>query len=631
MGRIVTLGLFLLAFSLPLLAADVALVAPGRAPANSHFEISWQGEVRKGDVITFGTEAAKPKPYMSRVYPTKADSGTLRAPEVAGLYTIVYVRGDVVLASVAFEATALTATLDAPDSVAANAEFEVEWTGPANQGDVITIGTVTGRPIPYKSRAYTAKSGPTVKLRTPEKPGDYSVVYSSGRIVVAHIPLRVTGLEATIVVPAEVRAESDFEVKWTGPDNPGDRLAVYEADGGIRPYTSRAYTNGSGGLVMLTAPAKPGRHSVAYVSGSTTVHFVPFEVSDLAAGLEAAATALQNQGFPVRWTGPGNPRDRILLMGEDPNFALSRGYIANSDGDSVAMPATALAGSFELQYVTGGGRVLARRPIEILPAPQPPGTLKVEAVSKIDSLPAVEVILDASGSMLKRQGGKRRIDIAKATLTKLLSETIPAGTKFAMRVFGHKEADSCRTDLEIPLAPLDPAKAVGVVAGIEAKNLAKTPIADSLSLTTRDLDGAGERILILVTDGEETCEGDPAIAIGRLRQQGYDVRVNIVGYSIDEESLKQSFAEWADLGGGAYFDAADESELAAALLASVQPKFVVRNAEGEEVSAGTAGDPPLTLGVGAYTVVFEGSGGERAVPVKVRSDTETTARLSSDP
>ena len=43
------------------------------------------------------------------------------------------------------------------------------------------------------------------------------------------------------------------------------------------------------------------------------------------------------------------------------------------------------------------------------------------------------------------------------------------------------EADSCRTDLEIPLAPLDPAAAAAKIAGINAMNLARTPIADSLA------------------------------------------------------------------------------------------------------------------------------------------------------
>ena len=78
------------------------------------------------------------------------------------------------------------------------------------------------------------------------------------------------------------------------------------------------------------------------------------------------------------------------------------------------------------------------------------------------------------------------------------------GTPFALRVFGHMEADSCRTDLEIPLNPLDKTQAVSKVNSIQAKNLAKTPIGKSLGMISDDLAGVeGKTIIILVTDGEE--------------------------------------------------------------------------------------------------------------------------------
>jgi hypothetical protein len=92
---------------------------------------------------------------------------------------------------------------------------------------------------------------------------------------------------------------------------------------------------------------------------------------------------------------------------------------------------------------------------------------------------AVEIILDASGSMLQRIGSERRIDIAKRTLRSLVSATIPAGTPFALRVFG-READSCQSDLDIPLGPLDVASANAQLAALEAKANAKTPIGASL-------------------------------------------------------------------------------------------------------------------------------------------------------
>lgn len=61
-------------------------------------------------------------------------------------------------------------------------------------------------------------------------------------------------------------------------------------------------------------------------------------------------------------------------------------------------------------------------------------------------------------------------------------------------------------------------------------NLAKTPIARSLELVVQDLATvSGERIVVLITDGEETCDGDPAAVIEALQTSGIDARVNI-GY-----------------------------------------------------------------------------------------------------
>ena len=174
-----------------------------------------------------------------------------------------------------------------------------------------------------------------------------------------------------------------------------------------------------------------------------------------------------------------------------------------------------------------------------------PATIAVEAGAAgvaPEARGAVEIILDASGSMLKRMNGTRRIEIAKAAIRDTVQSALPDGIPLALRVYGHREAGSCRTDLEVPLAPLDKSAFLDTVSGIQAINLARTPIADSLAAVASDLgDADGRRLVILLTDGEETCDGDPAAAIEALGEQGVDVRVNIVGFAIDDEALKDEF------------------------------------------------------------------------------------------
>ncbi len=234
--------------------------------------------------------------------------------------------------------------------------------------------------------------------------------------------------------------------------------------------------------------------------------------------------------------------------------------------------------------------------------PPGPGFLSVEAGEAI-AANAVELILDASGSMLQRLEGTRRIEIARKVLAELVNETIPEGTMLALRVFGHRKPDACDTDLAVPLQPLDPAKVTGVIQSTQAMNLARTPIGESLARVADDLeDVEGQKLIILITDGEETCDGNPAGAIADLKEAGHDVRINIVGFAIDDAALKAEFESWARMGGGLYFNASSATELDEALKEAMRPKFQVLDDTGAIIATGTTGGGELELPSGAYTV-----------------------------
>lgn len=611
----------------PLVAQDISLSTSNSAPLNSFVEVTWKGPDAEGDYIALGNADGTPIPYSSYAYTAKS-GGTvkIRLPEKPGNYAIVYAnKQKETLHFVPIVAEPVSATLAAPDRVPAASAFAVTWTGPDNEGDHVAIGNAAGKRIPYSSYAYTAQYPGELSLTAPEKPGEYTVVYVTGSTVVTFAPFTVTSLNATIAVPETVPAGAPFTAAWTGPDNEGDRLRVHTAEGERIPHASYAYTALNPGEVELVAPEEPGAYTIAYVTGDSVVTTVPVTVVDVTASLQAEDEVDAGIAFPVTWTGPGNRRDVIVMIGEDPDFPVARAYIANSDGDTVTLDAPGRPGTFELRYTTPGGRQLAARPIRVVAPPQKPGTLVVLPAQGATALSALEVVLDASGSMLQKQDGARRIDTAKATLSELVAETVPPGTPFALRVFGHKEADSCRTDLEVPFAPLDRNAVLGLIGSIQAMNLAKTPIARSLELVESDLSLAnGERVVVLITDGEETCEGDPAAAISALRGKGTDIRVNIVGYAIEDAGLAETFARWADLGGGAYFSAGSRSQLADALTAATQPAFTVVAADGTVMARGLAGDDPIHLPAGNYEVRFGAGDAQTVIAAVVRSETETT-------
>ena len=96
----------------------------------------------------------------------------------------------------------------------------------------------------------------------------------------------------------------------------------------------------------------------------------------------------------------------------------------------------------------------------------------------------VEIILDTSGSMLRRSRGERRIDSAKQVLNELVTEGLPAGTPVALRVLGDRD-DPCGTRLAVPLQPLDPARVTELVEGIEVVQEADTPLGAAIACGAR--------------------------------------------------------------------------------------------------------------------------------------------------
>ena len=271
----------------------------------------------------------------------------------------------------------------------------------------------------------------------------------------------------------------------------------------------------------------------------------------------------------------------------------------------------------EMEVAFDRAATLMRRPADYTLAVQTeyreapgPGLLQVVSAAEgagASVRGAVALILDASGSMLQRMNGKRRIAIAKEVLTEAVREQVPAGTPVVVRVFGHKEPGTCATEVLVPLAPLAPDAAAAAIANVQAKNLAKTPIADSLAAVRADLKGAQPAVVILVTDGEETCEGDPAAVIASLRDQGIDITLNIVGFAIDDAALEAQFTEWAETGGGRYFSAQDQSGLSEAIEKALQIPYSVFDASGTVVAKGLVDGEPVALERGVYRVAVKGT------------------------
>ena len=403
---------------------------------------------------------------------------------------------------------------------------------------------------------------------------------------------------------------STLEVSWEGPGNDYDWIGLYEASA-ADAAKSVAGTSilSQKNPVSFRLPEQAGRYELRYVTAQSKQVLArrPLQIGSVEASLDAPQRATAATLIEVHWQGPGNDYDQIAVFEtdakDDAKSLAQQTILSGKNPVNLWLPEG--EGTYELRYRTAqSGQVLARRPITIEPAGRLAVVFEQDGeVVHSQGTGAVELILDASGSMLQRENGTRRIEIARTVLDELVREHLSENRGFALRVFGHKEADKCRTDLEIPLGPLNRQAAAARVASINAMNLAKTPIADSLAKVSADLAGAdGPKTVILITDGEETCEGDPATVIQDLRSKGLAVQVSIVGFAIDDAALKQEFETWAKLGGGSYFDARSADELIQSLRSVISGPFRVLDAEGTIVGQGIIGGAEIVLPAGTYQV-----------------------------
>ncbi|WP_196220572.1 vWA domain-containing protein [Roseibium denhamense] len=225
---------------------------------------------------------------------------------------------------------------------------------------------------------------------------------------------------------------------------------------------------------------------------------------------------------------------------------------------------------------------------------------------------AVEIIFDASGSMAASLDGRRKIDIARQALGAALNRLDQSDALVSIRAYGFDssvekspEASCPNTALVSNFRQRGQQHHSGITNRLEPYGY--TPIAASLHAAGVDLSGvrARDRMVILITDGEETCNGDPVAAAAALRARDFAVASYVVGFDLDAEQRAQMLAI-ASAGGGAYFDASDAASLEAAIDEAVG--VTVRKQERvikkciNDVRGGETVAEATVLGPGLFTV-----------------------------
>jgi len=261
-------------------------------------------------------------------------------------------------------------TLKAPSSVVAGTAFPVEWTGPNDAGDLITIVPASTPESEDGNLVYT-RQGTPVHLTALLDPGAAEVRYVAGssHAVLARAAIKIAAAaEATLAAAAEATAGSTVPITWQGPNNEGDFITIVPRGAESGSYERCAPTRG-GSPAAVAAPMDTGEGEIRYLSGQNSrvlarrpIKILPAHVS-LGAAEETVAGALVS----ITWEGPNDENDYLTIV---PKTAADggRGAIAYTmKGSPLQLTAPSETGDGEIRYMSGwGDRVLARRMIKIV-------------------------------------------------------------------------------------------------------------------------------------------------------------------------------------------------------------------------------------------------------------------------
>jgi len=212
----------------------------------------------------------------------------------------------------------------------------------------------------------------------------------------------------------------------------------------------------------------------------------------------------------------------------------------------------------------------------------------IVAIPKVsaDNSNSIHLILDASGSMWGRTDNREKIVIAKEVMKELISD-IPDDVNVGLTAYGHRSKSDCQDiELLVPTEKENRERLVKVIDSIVPKG--STPISKSLEVVAKHIRQVeGMTSIVLVSDGKETCGGDPCKLVRQLILQGLNFKMFVVGFDVTKEESKQLNC-MAELGGGQYFDARNAKQLKEALMI-VKSKVIEGEFEAIELTPGDVG------------------------------------------
>ena len=180
--------------------------------------------------------------------------------------------------------------------------------------------------------------------------------------------------------------------------------------------------------------------------------------------------------------------------------------------------------------------------------------------------PKVELVLDVSGSMSAKDiDGGSRMAAAKQAFNEVLDAT-PEEVQLGIRTLGanyhgNDRKTGCKDTAQLyPVGTLNRTEAKTAVATLQPTGW--TPIGPALLKAADDLNGGdGTRRIVLISDGEDTCQPlDPCEVAREIAAKGIGLTIDTLGLVPDAKTRDQ-LSCIADATGGTYTSVQHKEEL----------------------------------------------------------------------
>ena len=190
--------------------------------------------------------------------------------------------------------------------------------------------------------------------------------------------------------------------------------------------------------------------------------------------------------------------------------------------------------------------------------------LSTSSLSLAESEPLnLQLVFDASGSMWGQVEGKSKIEISREVLGEVI-KNIDDQSSVGLIAYGHRRKADC-SDIEslIPLEKVNKEQIQKTINKVNPKG--KTPITAALKQAIDPLRSKEEKTtVLLISDGLETCSGDPCELVRQAKASGVDFQMHVIGFDVGEVNAQQLECV-AQAGGGLYLSAKNADELKEAL------------------------------------------------------------------